>query len=159
MLWPASTRWIGVRFPVAYREAAPVRDELTVSRVLTADATPYGVFCLEETEIDGEAYVAMGPAGWVATVGDDLRARLRRFQPVFAADKSVVSAGLGVRDLDGRVHVGGTALVRAKVRARHSKVRGRGCVALAWTIATIGQAAVIEDFIDSVRWLAEPPGG
>lgn len=159
MLWPASTRWIGVRFPVAYRETAPVRDELTVSRVLTADATPCGVFCLEETEIEGGAYAAMGPDGWVVAVGDDLRVRLRRFQPVFAADTHAVRGGLAVRDLDGRVNLGGTALVRAKVRARYSKVRGRGCVALAWTIATISQAAAVEDFIESVRWLAEPPGG
>lgn len=94
MLWAASTRWVGVRFPVAYREAKPVRDELTVNRVLTADATPYGVFCLEETEIEGSAYAAMGPDGWVAAVGDDLRVRLRRFQPVFASDTRAVSAGL-----------------------------------------------------------------
>lgn len=64
-----------------------------------------------------------------------------------------------VRDLDGRVNLGGTALIRAKVRARYSKVRGRGCVALVWTIATISQAAVVADFVDSARWLAEPPGG
>jgi hypothetical protein len=159
VLCSASTRWMKMRFPLAYREAMPVRDELTVSRVLTADGTPFGVFSFEESEIDGAAYTAMGPAGWVAAVGDDLRARLQRFQPVFATDTRAVSGGLGVRDLDGRVSVGGTALVRAKVRTRFSQVRGRGCVALAWSIATIGQAAVVDDFIESVRWLADPPRG
>jgi len=133
----------------------PMREALSVTRILTADVEPFGVFNVEESVVDGDAFVAVGPRAWVATLGDDLLRRLRRFHPMLATDTRTLSAGVALRDFEGHVDVDGRALLRARLRARYDTHQDRGCIVLLWAITDPGDAPLVADFMESLEWASD----
>jgi hypothetical protein len=151
VLFPVSTAWVIASFPVPYREDAALREDLSVTRRLTADAAPFAVFNIEESIIVGDAFAAVGATEWVTTFGDDLLQRLRPLRAVAVGDTRTVTPCLTCRDIDGYAQLGTPALLRARVCSRFSPARDQGCVVVAWTIAQPNQAATAARFLRSVR--------